>query len=101
MLLQFLCPMAKRQIWHQISYKDFSHTWQNSIFSQLLLNNKFIEDKCRNLFIRLDEVNVELHDLGQIASFLSDSVYSSGKRDQEPTLSHFSGFRKLRVRQIL
>lgn len=71
--------MAKMQIRHQISYRDFSHTWQNSVFSQLLLNNKFIEDKCRNLFIGLDEVNVELHDLGQIASFLFDSVYSSGE----------------------
>lgn len=46
--------------------------------SQLLLDYKFIEDKCRNPVASLDIIKDELHDLGQLTSFPLDAIPHQG-----------------------
>lgn len=66
------------QIWYQISYRGFEPQLAKFCFASVTrLDYKFMEEgKCRNLVASLDEVSDELHDLGQLTSYLPDSVYS-------------------------
>ena len=79
MPLHFVCPVAKCKYDIRFLMKNFSCAWKTSVLSQLLLYYKFIEDNHINMFLSLNELNDEVHDLGQITSFLLDSVYASGE----------------------
>lgn len=76
MLLQFFFfnLVAKCKYGIRFVMKDFSHTWQCFLLPQLLLDYKFIEDKCKIPVARLDIINYKLHDLEQLTSFPLDFV---------------------------
>lgn len=85
--------MAKCKYGIRFLIKNFSHTWKNSVLPQLFLDYKFIEDKCKNLFICLDGISDELHDLEKIIS-ISFCLFIRGMREQEQIIFHLSDFRK-------
>lgn len=74
--------------------KDFSHTWQRFLLPQLLLDYKFIEDKCKNPVARLDIINDKLHDLEQLTSFWLDSVPHQEDEGARPIILYRSDSKK-------
>ena len=95
MLLQFFFNLvAKCKYGIRFVMKDFSHTWQRFLLPQLLLDYKFIEDKCKNPVARLDIINDKLHDLEQLTSFWLDSVPHQEDEGARPIILYLSDSKK-------